>query len=109
MPIARDGLQHTHAVALGVDERDILSHAGYLHRLAEHFTARIYYLLYRFFYIAHRDNDGRILRGPIGFFREKPTVNRAGLLWTALAGFGSGCKDVIAHIFAKHLRLPAEY
>jgi len=45
MPIPRDGLEHTHAVSLGVDERDILPHAGYLHRPAEHFTARMCYFL----------------------------------------------------------------
>ena len=28
MPIVGDGLKHTHAVALSVDERDILSNAG---------------------------------------------------------------------------------
>jgi hypothetical protein len=43
---ARDGLEHTHPVALCVDERHILSHAGYLDRLAEHFSARICYLPY---------------------------------------------------------------
>ncbi len=46
MPIARDRLKHTHAVALGVDERDISSHTGYLHRLTEDFAARLDHFLY---------------------------------------------------------------
>src|SRR5262249_21163087 len=36
VPISRNGLEHAHTVALGVPERDVLSYAGYRHRLAKH-------------------------------------------------------------------------
>ena len=36
MPVPRDRLQHADAVALGISQRDIASHAGDLHGLAEH-------------------------------------------------------------------------
>lgn len=108
MLISRKRLKHADAVAFGVDERDILSYTGNLHRLAEHITTRIYYFLYRFFNIIHCDHYGRILRGPICFSLVKATVNRARLFGPALTSFSGGCKDVIAHIFAQHLRLPAE-
>lgn len=45
-PVAWNGLQHTCAVAFGIDEGNILSHAGYLHGVAEQFAARIRYFLY---------------------------------------------------------------
>src|SRR5512143_2171424 len=45
VPIVRDGLEHAHPVALGVDERDILPHAGDLHRLAENLPARFCHFL----------------------------------------------------------------
>ena len=44
MPVPRDGLQHAYAVALGVHEGDITTHAGYLHGLAEDAPARLRYL-----------------------------------------------------------------
>jgi hypothetical protein len=42
MPIARDGLKQIHTVALGVDERDILSHTRYLQWFSDYFTARVH-------------------------------------------------------------------
>ena len=41
--VARDGLKHTHTVSFGVSERNVLPHAGYLHRLAEYLTAGVRY------------------------------------------------------------------
>src|SRR5262245_36709487 len=79
MPIVRDRLQHTYAVTLGVGERDILPHTGYLHRLAEHLSARICYSPDCVLDIFHCNNDGWVLRWPIGLFREKAAVNRTGL------------------------------
>jgi hypothetical protein len=108
MPIVRDWLKHAYTVALGIDERDILSHTGYLHRLAEHFTAGIFHFIHCFFDVIHRDDDRRILRGPIVFFRVKAPVDRAGPFGAFLVGFRGGCKDIISHVLAKHLRLPAE-
>ena len=62
--IARDGLKHAYAVALGVNERNILAHAGYRHRLAEHFTARMRHLPYRFLDIIDRaPKFGLLTRG----------------------------------------------
>ena len=49
-----------------------------------------------------------MLRGPIRFPWEETAIDRARLLRTALIGFGRRRKDVIAHIFAKHLRLPSK-
>jgi hypothetical protein len=66
MPVHRDGLQDADSVALGVYERDIASYTGYLHRLAEHGTARLDDLRNSFLDIIDRDDDGRISRGPIG-------------------------------------------
>src|SRR5439155_24064179 len=57
VPVARNGLEHADAVALGVGERDILPHTGYLDRLAEHMTARISDLPHCSVDIVHRDHD----------------------------------------------------
>src|ERR1700690_4318759 len=57
----------------------------------------------------YRNNDGRILCGPIRFFRKKATINRSGHFWTALAGFCYGRENGIAHIFTKDLSLLTEY
>jgi hypothetical protein len=39
MSIARNGLQHAYAVIFGVNERDVLADARYLHRLTQHLAA----------------------------------------------------------------------
>ena len=108
MPIARDRLQHTYAITLGVGERDILPHTGYLHRLAEDLSARICYSPDCVLDIFHRNNDRGVLRRPIGSFREKAAVNRAGLFGAFRIGFSGRGKNVVAHILIKQLRLPTK-
>src|SRR5437016_2220306 len=106
MLMARDGLEHTHAVSLGVDERDILANTGNLQRVAEHFASRVCEFPDRFLDIVDGDHDGWMLPWPIGPFLEKPAVNRAGCFGTLLVGFRGRGNHVLAHILAKHLRLP---
>jgi|WetSurMetagenome_2_1015567.scaffolds.fasta_scaffold94555_2 hypothetical protein len=36
--------EHAYAIALGVYERDILPHAGYLHRFPKDFGARFFHI-----------------------------------------------------------------
>jgi hypothetical protein len=45
--------------------------------------------------------------GQSGLFEKKAAVDRAGLTRAALVGLG-GRQDVVAHVLAKHPRLPAE-
>src|SRR5215468_3743380 len=52
-PTSTRGLQHAHAVALGIGERDVVSDPGYFHRLAEHGTARVSDLARRRLDIVH--------------------------------------------------------
>ena len=106
MPMARDRLQHTDTVALGVGKRDILPHTGYLHRLAEHLPARLCDSPAGVCDIVHRNHDGGVLRRPIRLFREKAAVNCAGLCGALRIGFRGRGKNVVAHIFIQQLRLP---
>src|SRR5262249_47746817 len=108
VPIPRNGLEHAHAVALGVPERDVLSDAGYRHRLAKHFTACFRYSLHRFCDVVHRDDDGRMLVGPAGFLRKESSVDRTGFPGTVVVGFGGGGKNVMTHVLTELLRVPAE-
>src|SRR5262245_12933246 len=66
MSIARNGLKHAHAVAFGVKERDVLAHARYLHRLAQHIAAGLGHLAHRGLNVIDRDDDVRMLRRPVG-------------------------------------------
>src|SRR5262245_43202969 len=108
MPIVRDRLKHADAVALGVGKRDIVPHTGYLQRLAEHLSACLGYSPDRVSDIFHCNNDGWVLRRPIGLFREKAAVNRARSFWAFRIGFRGRCKNVVAHILTKRLRLPTK-
>jgi hypothetical protein len=46
-PMARNRLKHTHAVAFGVKERDVLADAGYLHGLAQDLATGLSHLSHR--------------------------------------------------------------
>src|SRR5437868_1510285 len=106
--VARKRLQHARPISLGIRERDVLAHSGYLHRLAEHFAACFRDLPDRLVDIVHRDDDGRMLRRPIRLPREEAAVDRAGLLRSAVARFRRRGENVIAHLLTEHLRLPAK-
>src|SRR5215475_13832817 len=108
MPMARDRLQHTDAVALGVGERDIVPHTRYLHRLTEYLAASLCDSPDRVCDIFHRNNDGWVLRWPIGLFRKKAAVNRTGFFGALLIGFSGRGKNVVTHILIKQLRLPTK-
>src|SRR5918996_478717 len=108
MSIARKGLKHAHAIAFGVKEGDVLADARYLHRLAQHLAAGIGHFLHRGRDVIDRDDDGRMLRRPVGPFREEATIDRAWLLGAAPVGFGRRDEDIVAHLFPKHLHPPAE-
>src|SRR5262245_36868996 len=49
-----------------------------------------------------------MLRRPVRPFREEAAIDRAWLLGASPVGFGRRGKNIVAHLFAKHLRLPAE-
>src|SRR5215472_7126550 len=46
--------------------------------------------------------------GQSAFFRKKATIDRTWLRRTVLVRFGCRSKDIVTHILAHHLRLPAE-
>jgi hypothetical protein len=58
--------------------------------------------------VIDRDDDGRMLRRPVGLLREEAAIDSAWLLWAALVGFGRRGKDIVAHLLPKHPRLPAK-
>src|SRR5262245_58715860 len=93
--IARQGLQHAHAVIFGVDEGDVLANARYLHRLTQHLAASLGNFPHRAQDVIHRDDDGGMLHRPVGLPCVEPAVYRAWLLGTALIRFGSRGQHVV--------------
>src|SRR5262249_15779778 len=66
-------------------------------------------LAHRGLNVIDRDDEGRILRRPVGLFREEAAIDRARLLRPALVRFGRRGNDIVAHLLPKHLCLPAKY
>src|SRR6185369_9273686 len=79
------------------------------HWLPQHLTARLGDFLHGLLYVPDPDNDGRILRRPIGLLGKEPAVDGAGHFRTALRpGFRRGRHHIVPHLFAHALHLPAE-
>src|SRR5262249_59420570 len=71
-------LQHAGAVALRVEKGNVLPNAGYLDRFSEHFATRFSNASYGRLNVVHRNDDGRVLRRPIGLFREETAIDGTG-------------------------------
>src|SRR6266487_6513172 len=95
--LARQWLKHADPVSFGVEERDIRADARNIHRLAEHLAAGLGDLLHRLGDVVHRDDHGRILRGPVGLLLEEATVDGTWFERTAGAAFGRVRQNVVAH------------
>src|SRR5215470_8696558 len=107
--ILRFRLKHARSVAFGVEERDILAHHRYLHWITEYLATGLSHISHRGLNVINRNDDGRVLRRPVGLLREEAAIDRTGLLWAvAFVRFSCPGKNIVAHILAKRLRLPTK-
>ena len=100
--------KHADAVVLGVHERHVVPDAGNLHRFAQHLAAGLGDLLHGRVDVVHRDDDGRVLRGPVGLACVEAAIDGAGVHRATWAGLGRRNRHVVTHLFAEHLSLPTE-
>src|SRR5262249_12075053 len=88
--------------------RNVPSDTGNLHRLTENLAALFPYALHRGFDVIHADDDGRVLRRPVGLLREQSAIDGASGSARLYIRLGRSDEYVVAHVRAEHLRLPAE-
>jgi hypothetical protein len=86
------GLQHTDAIALRVEKRNVFSNTRNFHRLAGALCLQHPPLSSWVFNVIHSDNHRRVLRRSILLFREKASIYCAGDL-RASALINLGCRD----------------
>src|SRR5262249_17206377 len=77
-------------------------HTGNLHRLTENLTALFPDALHRGFDVIHPDDDGRVLRRPVGLLWEKSAIDSAGGSTRLYIRLGRSDEYVVAHVRAEH-------
>jgi hypothetical protein len=81
---------------------------GIGHWLAQHLAAGLAHLLHRVGDIIDGDHHRRKLRRPVRILLIEAAVDHPRILGQAAIHLGRGGDDVIAHLGAEHLQLPAE-
>ena len=79
MPVARIGLKHADAVALTVEEGDVLADTRYFHRLTQDPAAGLGHLLHCGVNVIDGDHDRGMLCRPVRPLWKETAIDRAGL------------------------------